>query len=427
MSLQQINYTQIRGGIPNVKDFGAKGDGTTDDTSAIQSAINTIASTGGGVYFPVGNYLISSTINVTTPGISLFGDNGTAIWNGLTFVYTSGSVILKKSTMTTSAIKNAGGLKLCITNLGISGQVGNTGDGIYIEDGQSTILTNVSVAKMGGNGIRLGTTGANGNCNAWQLNSVTSQYNGGHGVYIYDQFTPTAPNVNAGTANGLNLQGNTGDGLRIENGIKNTFNGFFSQSNTGYGVTLLGTSVTGGMYTNFFISDIEANTAGNWNIDASVKHINIIGPSVSAPTTLDPSINFSSVITGGNALLRGVQFSLTETSLSSYIEATWTPTDASIAGLTFTTVSCTSVKVGKIIVCGGRITWPITADASPTKFTLPYTGGLGSFSISSTYGSPIVGYVAGNYAYIQSAGEVAITNANMSGKEININISYVAP
>jgi hypothetical protein len=48
----------------NVKDFGAVGNGTADDTTSIQNAVNTAATTGGVVYFPPGNYPISSTINM---------------------------------------------------------------------------------------------------------------------------------------------------------------------------------------------------------------------------------------------------------------------------------------------------------------------------------------------------------------------------
>lgn len=50
----------------SVKQFGAKGDGVTDDTTAIQAAIN---STLGKLYFTGGSYVISSSLNCT----GLFG------------------------------------------------------------------------------------------------------------------------------------------------------------------------------------------------------------------------------------------------------------------------------------------------------------------------------------------------------------------
>lgn len=52
------------GEVVSVKDFGAVGDGTTDDTSAIQAAVN--AAAGGVLYFPPGRYLISSAINIVS-------------------------------------------------------------------------------------------------------------------------------------------------------------------------------------------------------------------------------------------------------------------------------------------------------------------------------------------------------------------------
>ena len=43
----------------NVKEYGAKGDGTTDDTAAIQAAVNAVRGTGRStVYFPPGTYMI---------------------------------------------------------------------------------------------------------------------------------------------------------------------------------------------------------------------------------------------------------------------------------------------------------------------------------------------------------------------------------
>jgi len=50
--------------ILNVKGFGAKGDGVTDDTEAIQNAIDTVAAAGGGiVWLPEGHYKISGTLH----------------------------------------------------------------------------------------------------------------------------------------------------------------------------------------------------------------------------------------------------------------------------------------------------------------------------------------------------------------------------
>ena len=42
----------------SVKDFGAKGDGTTDDTAAIQAAIDSLSALGGTLLFPKGQYVV---------------------------------------------------------------------------------------------------------------------------------------------------------------------------------------------------------------------------------------------------------------------------------------------------------------------------------------------------------------------------------
>jgi hypothetical protein len=55
----------------SVKDFGAVGDGVTDDTVAIQTAID---SGGGEVFFPKGNYIITAPIYIET-GTTLTGEN----------------------------------------------------------------------------------------------------------------------------------------------------------------------------------------------------------------------------------------------------------------------------------------------------------------------------------------------------------------
>ena len=66
-------------GVANVRDFGAKGDGKTDDTDAIHKAIDTVPKNGGVVYFPPGHYLsatIAGRSNVTFKGDSRWGYRG---------------------------------------------------------------------------------------------------------------------------------------------------------------------------------------------------------------------------------------------------------------------------------------------------------------------------------------------------------------
>lgn len=58
----------------SVRDFGAVGDGTTNDTAAIQAAINYVASLRGGVVlFPAGTYRITSTLVINTSNVLLQG------------------------------------------------------------------------------------------------------------------------------------------------------------------------------------------------------------------------------------------------------------------------------------------------------------------------------------------------------------------
>lgn len=86
MPLTKVTYSMIKGATVNVMDFGATGDGVTNDTVAIQAAIDSLASSGGTVFFPAGEYRIARNIGtndrwgvkITASNISLVGTgNGT--------------------------------------------------------------------------------------------------------------------------------------------------------------------------------------------------------------------------------------------------------------------------------------------------------------------------------------------------------------
>jgi len=75
-------YADSRSHVLLASDYGAVGDGTTNDTAAIQAAINAAAgsafSGGRSVYLPGGTYAIGSTLNLPA-NVRLYGDGNATI------------------------------------------------------------------------------------------------------------------------------------------------------------------------------------------------------------------------------------------------------------------------------------------------------------------------------------------------------------
>lgn len=68
------NEFEVRGNLRNPRWFGAKGDNSTDDTTAIQAATTSLVSTGGVVFFDAGTYLCDSPI-ILVNGVIFRGES----------------------------------------------------------------------------------------------------------------------------------------------------------------------------------------------------------------------------------------------------------------------------------------------------------------------------------------------------------------
>ena len=66
---------KLPGQAVNAKDFGAAGDGKTDDTKALQSALDAAVEKGPVCYLPAGHYRLDDSLAVP-PGVSLCGASG---------------------------------------------------------------------------------------------------------------------------------------------------------------------------------------------------------------------------------------------------------------------------------------------------------------------------------------------------------------
>jgi hypothetical protein len=149
MSLTKATYSMISGAPSNVLDFGAVGDGVTDDTAAVQLAVDAADS----VYFPAGTYLCD-TITLHD-GSYLYGDGAASIIKQNT-VATSYGVLYANSGTSSDYVRN-----LRIDSLQILGQVATQGFSqfshlISLNGVRYVEISNCTIKGFRGDGIYLG-------------------------------------------------------------------------------------------------------------------------------------------------------------------------------------------------------------------------------------------------------------------------------
>jgi len=128
----------------SVKDFGAVGDGVTDDAAAIQSAIDFVKTqTGGIVFFPAGRYRIVTRLKLQNTYASNICIKLCGVGNGNSNVSASstrGSLIIGETALTSQMmVEMSGGSNITFEDIGLyAGTTNPSTIGIYLQRVQAT-------------------------------------------------------------------------------------------------------------------------------------------------------------------------------------------------------------------------------------------------------------------------------------------------
>lgn len=236
----------------SVKAFGALGDDTADDTTAIQSAINAANTAGGGiVWFPAGVYKLTAALKFytgTTPTIVAYS-NITLAGAGSSSV---NGTVLKQYTTAADVIA---GLN----------DVANGAQSLNCAIQDICLLWGTATLTNSGNGLYLKQQGAGGpSYQQWNLRNVTAsnfQGTGKYGFNIESMIVSTIDTCMAvACANGFFLNGAAGGAYNSVSTSVTFLNCYANMSANG----VVGYNILDNTYISFVgcACDIGANSAG---------------------------------------------------------------------------------------------------------------------------------------------------------------------
>jgi hypothetical protein len=112
--------------------------------------------------------------------------------------------------------------------------------------------------------------------------------------------------------------------------------------------------------------------------------------------------------------------------LSKYDEGTWTPTDASGAGLTITVARGKYTRIGNVCYYNAVITYPATADGTNAKISLPVatTDASAVGSVLEATGTAITALSGSSGINFYNASGAVRTNANLTLKTLYVTGWY---
>lgn len=237
--------------IISVFDFGATGNGITDDTAAINTALSSMCSTnpGGTLLFPIGSYLFNPPLSVTCP-LNILGSGSSINPGGGT------TLLVASGTATTTDIWKIGATNVVLRgitfrnfNVFVQGGVANVGRNVFHFD--STPGTTTGFAEVVIQNVMLPANVSAGGQSIFFNNGIGTNTNGG-------AFNVTVQNNYI--AGGINFQV-SGDTLRVYNNI-------ITGANAGVKLTQVGGA--GNFYA---FNNNVTSTGGCYIIGASISPI----------------------------------------------------------------------------------------------------------------------------------------------------------
>jgi hypothetical protein len=167
----------------NVKNTGAKGNGSHDDTAAIQRAINALPRNGGTVYVPAGRYMINALKPLRLRSHTRLKLDPNA---ELRVIPNGASRYMAIKVFHVNNVAIVGG-KIVGDRARHKGRRGEWGYGINISGSDHVLVRNVKISEFWGDGMWIGATGKRkrlDRSNYVTVNNVTSSHNRRQGLSI---------------------------------------------------------------------------------------------------------------------------------------------------------------------------------------------------------------------------------------------------
>ena len=210
----------------NIKDYGAVGDSLTDDTTAIQNAINAAQAIHGTVFIPIGAYKVigsGAQIFSITAGMSIIGESFGSV------IFVDSSVPNTRNIFGVAITAAATGFAFrdfSINNFGAAaGKRGISFDSAFTAN--NVDIANVLISPMSGGESIYFKTVAYSNIHDCNIESIRCE-DVGDGIHIYDNIitgSSTRPAVRASFVSGAagfivsdNVIATTGAHVQLDNG-----------------------------------------------------------------------------------------------------------------------------------------------------------------------------------------------------------------